>query len=113
MACATWPICMRCSRSIGASSNPAAGCLLLEITQPASGIGRRLNELLLGTVIPGLARVWGGAPAARMMDYFWDTVENCVPAEAILSALREAGFPGAARSVTGGVLSEYTGMRTS
>lgn len=91
---------------------PGGRLLLLEITQPSSAIGRRLNELLLGTLIPGVARVWGGPPAARMMDYFWDTVENCVPAETILGALREAGFPGAKRGVTGGVLSEYTGVRT-
>jgi demethylmenaquinone methyltransferase / 2-methoxy-6-polyprenyl-1,4-benzoquinol methylase len=90
---------------------PGGRLLLLEITQPASATGRRLNELLLGTLIPGLARLWGGTPAARMMDYFWDTVENCVAAETILSALREAGFPDATRSVTGGILSEYTGVR--
>jgi demethylmenaquinone methyltransferase/2-methoxy-6-polyprenyl-1,4-benzoquinol methylase len=90
---------------------PGGRLLLLEITQPASATGRRLNELLLGTVIPGLARLWGGTPAARMMDYFWDTVENCVAAETILSALREGGFPGATRNVTGGILSEYTGVR--
>ena len=48
---------------------------------------------------------------ADMMDYFWDTVETCVAAETILSALREAGFPDASRSVTGGILSEYSGVR--
>jgi demethylmenaquinone methyltransferase/2-methoxy-6-polyprenyl-1,4-benzoquinol methylase len=91
---------------------PGGRLLLLEITQPASAIGRRLNKLVLGRVIPRVARLWGGAPAGRMMDYFWDTVENCVAAETILSALRQAGFPGATRTVAGGILSEYTGTRT-
>jgi hypothetical protein len=38
-------------------------------------------------------------------------VEHCVPPEAILEALWDAGFPGAKRKVTGGVLSEYVGIR--
>ncbi len=90
---------------------PGGRVLLLEITQPKSIAARRLNALVLGTLIPGVARLWGGAPAARMMDYFWDTVEHCVPPDMILAALREAGFPGATRLVTGGILSEYKGTR--
>ena len=90
---------------------PGGRVLLLEITQPASAIGRRLNALILGTIIPGVARLWRGPAAARMMSYFWDTVENCVAPEVIISALRDAGFPGAMRTVTGGILSEYHGIR--
>jgi len=90
---------------------PGGRVLLLEITQPTSAVGRRLNQLFLGTVIPGVARLRGGAAAARMMDYFWDTVENCVSPEVILSALRDAGLSGARRTVTGGILSEYLGIR--
>jgi demethylmenaquinone methyltransferase/2-methoxy-6-polyprenyl-1,4-benzoquinol methylase len=90
---------------------PGGRLLLLEITPPASAAGRRLHALMLGSVIPGVARLWGGRPAARMMEYFWDTVDNCVSPDTILTALRDAGFPGATRRVTGGVLSEYTGVR--
>jgi demethylmenaquinone methyltransferase/2-methoxy-6-polyprenyl-1,4-benzoquinol methylase len=92
---------------------PGGRVLILEITQPKSRVGRRLNELALGTVLPGVARLWGGRPAAQMMNYFWDTIESCVPPETILGALRSAGFPGALRKVTGGVLSEYVGVRPS
>jgi demethylmenaquinone methyltransferase / 2-methoxy-6-polyprenyl-1,4-benzoquinol methylase len=90
---------------------PGGRVLLLEITQPATAFGRRLNRAFLGTLIPGVARLWKGVAAAQMMEYFWDTVENCVPPDAILSALRSAGFPGAARTVTGGILSEYLAVR--
>jgi len=90
---------------------PGGRVLLLEITQPASAAGRHLNRFFLGTLIPGVARLWNGPAAARMMDYFWDTVENCVSPEVILSALRGAGFPGATRAVTGGILSAYLGIR--
>jgi len=90
---------------------PGGRLLILEITQPKSAAGRQVNKLILGRLIPGLARLWGGRPAARMMDYFWETVEHCVSPEVILSALREAGFPDATRQVTGGILSEYRGRR--
>lgn len=92
---------------------PGGRVLILELTQPESVVGRRLNRLFLGRVIPGVARLWKGPRAGRMMDYFWDTVENCVPPDAILSALRSAGFPGATRTVSGSILSEYIGIRPS
>lgn len=87
---------------------PGGRLLLLEITQPRSPLGRWLNRLYLRNVIPIVARMGTGAAAARrMMDYFWDTIENCVPPEVILGALLASGFAEATRKVTGGVLSEY------
>jgi demethylmenaquinone methyltransferase/2-methoxy-6-polyprenyl-1,4-benzoquinol methylase len=87
---------------------PGGRLLLLEITQPGSPLGRWLNRLYLRNLIPIVARMGTGAVAARrMMDYFWDTVENCVPPEVILKALFASGFAEATRKVTGGVLSEY------
>ena len=91
---------------------PGGRVLLLEITQPRSAVGRWLNRLYLRNLVPGVTRVGTGAVAAsRMMDYFWDTIETCVPPEVILDALKNAGFPNATRSVTGGILSEYLGEK--
>jgi len=91
---------------------PGGRLLLLEITQPASSLGRWLNRLFLRNLIPIAARMGPGALAARrMMDYFWDTIENCVPPEVILKALAASGFAEASRKVTGGVLSEYLATR--
>ena len=87
---------------------PGGRLLLLEITQPRTALGRWLNKLYLRNVIPIVARMGTGTVAARrMMDYFWETVENCVPPEVILKALLASGFAEATRKVTGGVLSEY------
>ena len=64
-------------------------------------------------VVPLVTRVGTGSrPAARLMEYYWDTIENCVPPEVILDALRQAGFE-ARRTVFGALLSEYVGSRTS
>ena len=87
---------------------PEGRILLLEITQPQSPVGRWLNRLYLRTVVPRMSRVGTRAVAAsRMMEYFWDTIETCVPPQVILDALEGAGFRAAKRRVTGGVLSEY------
>lgn len=90
---------------------PNGRILILEISQPASAVGRRFNELFLGRLVPSMTRLWKGEQAAMMMDYFWDTVKNCVPPDQILSALRGAGFANASRVVMGGVLSEYHASR--
>ena len=86
--------------------------LVLEITQPESPAGRWLNRFYLRTLVPGLARLGTGAPAAgRMMDYFWETIEHCVPSAVILATLRESGFPDAAVRVRAGTLSEYSATK--
>jgi len=91
---------------------PGGRVLLLEITQPPSALGRWLNRLFLRNLVPFVARVGTrAAEARRMMDYFWDTIENCVPPDVILGALQDAGFPDASRSVKYGVLSAYVGQK--
>ena len=91
---------------------PGGRVLVLEITQPHSAVGRWLNRFYLRTVVPTVTRIGTRAAAAsRMMDYFWDTIETCVPPDVILGVLRETGFPNATRRVTGGILSEYLGEK--
>ena len=92
---------------------PDGRMLILELTQPPSRIGRGLNRLYMRSIVPVVARWVTRAQGARtMMDYFWDTIENCVEPEVILDALRSSGFDDASRHVTGGVLSEYRGTRS-
>ena len=91
---------------------PGGRVMILEITEPRSAPTRWLNRFFLQTVVPGVAQLSTGRPEARrMMDYFWDTIENCVPPETILAALRDAGFDGVTRNVSGGVLSQYLATR--
>jgi demethylmenaquinone methyltransferase/2-methoxy-6-polyprenyl-1,4-benzoquinol methylase len=88
---------------------PGGRVVILEVAQPASTVGRRLNKMFLQTIVPRIAQIsTGRADARRMMDYFWDTIETCVPPDVILSALARAGFE-ATRKVTGGVLGQYLG----
>ena len=90
---------------------PGGRLLVLEISRPRSRAGGALARLYLKHVVPLVTRVGtGSAPARQLMDYYWDTIENCVEPEAILDALRASGFE-ASRRVQGGLLSEYVGTR--
>jgi len=86
--------------------------LLLEITPPSSRLGHRLLGFYMGRLAPFMARFGRGGKSSReMMEYYWDTTENCVPPATILQALAEAGFSAPERHVEHGILSEYMATR--
>jgi demethylmenaquinone methyltransferase/2-methoxy-6-polyprenyl-1,4-benzoquinol methylase len=45
------------------------------------------------------------------MEYFWDTVDNCVPPATILAALAGSGFTSARRDIEHRVFSEYVATK--
>ena len=91
---------------------PGGALLLLEITPPASAFGHRLLGFYLGRVVPLVARLGRSRHGAReLWEYYWDTVEQCVPPEVILAALADAGFARRERGVEMGVFSEYRAWR--
>ena len=45
--------------------------------------------------------------AKDLMQFYWDTIEACVPPEAVLAALRRGGFEAPKRAVVLGLFSEY------
>jgi len=91
---------------------PGGKVLIMEITPPPSKLGRAMLSFYLGNVIPFLTRLrTRNADAAKLMRYFWDTIDACVPPESILSALRDAGFSESKRHIELGVFSEYTAQR--
>jgi demethylmenaquinone methyltransferase/2-methoxy-6-polyprenyl-1,4-benzoquinol methylase len=87
---------------------PGGTVLILEITAPRSRVSYHLFKFYLETLLPKITRVSTFNPDAQLlMSYFWDTVEQCVPPETVLGALREAGFERITRRVKIGVFSEY------
>ena len=88
---------------------PGGKILVLEITPPRSRLGYAALRFHLNRIVPLLARLRSGSAAAqKLMHYYWDTIDACVPPETILAALREAGFGDAKRHVELGTFSEYT-----
>ncbi len=91
---------------------PGAKILILEITRPRSRFGLAVLRFHLNRVVPLFARLRSGSrDAQKLMHYFWDTIDSCVPPDTILSALRAAGFDDVRRHVELGVFSEYTGVK--
>ena len=91
---------------------PGGRVLLLEIGRPEGRTAQALLKAYLGRVVPTLCR-WT-APrrrAGQLMDYYWDTIEACVPAEAILRHLRGAGFADVRCDTSLGVFKAYSGRR--
>ena len=91
---------------------PGGRLLLLEIGRPRGGIAYAAVRFYLGGVVPALSRwLGGGARAATLMRYYWDTIDACVPPAAIQGALAAAGFTGVACDVQLGVFRAYTAQR--
>ena len=93
---------------------PGGRVLLLEITPPRSRLGYHLLRFYLRRVVPLVTRVFRRSRDAQvLMHYYWDTIENCVPPETILAALRDAGFEQVDRHVIFGIFSEYSAVKPS
>jgi demethylmenaquinone methyltransferase/2-methoxy-6-polyprenyl-1,4-benzoquinol methylase len=45
------------------------------------------------------------------MRFYWETIAQCVPPEAVLASLGRAGFAAPDRAVVHGIFSEYTALR--
>jgi demethylmenaquinone methyltransferase/2-methoxy-6-polyprenyl-1,4-benzoquinol methylase len=86
--------------------------LLLEISKPEKRLNRMLASAYLGRVVPFLAR-WstGQAHTQTLMQYYWETIENCVPADVILTAMRESGFQEVHCKVELGLFRSYVGRK--
>jgi demethylmenaquinone methyltransferase/2-methoxy-6-polyprenyl-1,4-benzoquinol methylase len=86
--------------------------LILEITRPSPAAGLGLMRFYMRRVLPFLTRLGTRhRDSARLMEYYWATIAECVPPASILSALAAAGFRNATRRIRGCILSEYEGMR--
>ncbi len=91
---------------------PEGRVLILEITRPTSPVALGLMRFYMQKVLPGLG--WlrrRNRSTAKLMQYYWATIAECVPPAAILAALEASGFSRVKRTTTGVVLSEYVAQR--
>ena len=88
---------------------PGGRILILEITAPESRLRRALLGAYMGALVPALmTAVTFRANVGRLMRYYWATTRDCVRPDAILSALRGAGFDDVTRTVSLSIFSEYS-----
>ncbi|MCG5540236.1 MULTISPECIES: class I SAM-dependent methyltransferase [unclassified Halorhodospira] len=91
---------------------PSGRVLILEITPPRTRLGYRLLRLYLRDLVPRVAGWFRRSQDSQtLMQYYWDTVDHCVPPDTIVQAMEAAGFREVRRHVVMGIFSEYTGVR--
>jgi demethylmenaquinone methyltransferase/2-methoxy-6-polyprenyl-1,4-benzoquinol methylase len=82
---------------------------ILEVARPGSRLGRFVLRLYMSL----LSRLFGlfvrlAPRTSELWSYYWKTIDQCVPPQRVLEALKEAGFVDVKRSVVFGVFSEFT-----
>ena len=91
---------------------PSGKVLILEISRPEKAFSAFFLKLYLKFVVPNFAYFGRrGADSKVLMQYYWETIENCVPPAVILESLGDAGFSLPARRVELGIFSEYSGLK--
>lgn len=92
---------------------PGGRLLILEMVPPTSRIGYGLTKVYLKYLVPQMTSlVTRNKEARRLMEYYWDTVEQCVSPGVVQSALGEVGFRGVARTVQLGLMTEYHALKS-
>jgi demethylmenaquinone methyltransferase/2-methoxy-6-polyprenyl-1,4-benzoquinol methylase len=72
---------------------PGGIVVLLEVSRPRSAALLSVSRFYIRTLMAmALAAVTGNREMRTLMRYWWDTTEQCVAPETILSALYDAGF---------------------
>ena len=91
---------------------PGGRLLVLEITRPQGRLASLALKTYMRAVVPTIARVVARRhETSELWRYYWDTIEACVPPDAVLAALRAAGFRRVRRYVELGIFSEYTAFK--
>ncbi len=87
---------------------PGGKLLILEISKPDGPIASSLLKTYMRAVVPLIAKVVARkSDTAELWRYYWDTIEACMSAEAVLDALRAVGFENVRRERQLGIFSEY------
>jgi demethylmenaquinone methyltransferase/2-methoxy-6-polyprenyl-1,4-benzoquinol methylase len=93
---------------------PGGRLLLLEVSCPRSAVTRWVIRVYFQRVLSLLIRIVCRNPdAPLLMEYYWDTIAECVPPAMILATLRHSGFVDVGHRMFGGCLSEYTARKPS
>lgn len=92
---------------------PGGTLLILEISSPRSKIQFAITKFYMKRVVPFITRIGTkNNHAHTLMSYFWDTIENCVPPDQIVEAMKSVGFNSASMNeIGGGVIRDYHAVK--
>ena len=91
---------------------PGGRICILEITRPPRGIRLMLLKAYMRLLVPAITRLTTNRGDSQLLwQYYWDTIEMCVPAETVISSLERAGFADVRHHLELGMFSEYTARK--
>jgi demethylmenaquinone methyltransferase / 2-methoxy-6-polyprenyl-1,4-benzoquinol methylase len=91
---------------------PGGRLCILEITRPRRAPVRMIVRGYMRWIVPSVTRIFGSsATSKRLWEYYWDTIDACIPPERVLDALRAAGFDQVSQYDELGVFTEYNATR--
>lgn len=91
---------------------PGGKALILDVTTPENPLGYFFMKLYFKTLLPFFTRVFTGSqPAHYLMAYYWETMENMVDSEEVLSLLKKAGFSQVTMRLNLGIFTEYEAIK--
>jgi demethylmenaquinone methyltransferase/2-methoxy-6-polyprenyl-1,4-benzoquinol methylase len=87
---------------------PGGRLCILEISRPHTRLRRAAVKAYMRWVIPAITRLaTRHADSQLLWQYYWDTIEACVPAQTVTAALTAAGFETVSHRSELGLFSEY------
>lgn len=92
---------------------PGGTLWILESHVPRRGIGHELTKFIWGKLIPGLTYLTTRSRDAKeLMDYYWDTIDQCLEPAQVVEAMHAGGFASArSKVVVPGAFCEYIGKK--
>lgn len=91
---------------------PGGRVCILEISRPKRRHRRALLALYFKGILPVLSRLIRTRPETRKLwTYYWETIDQCVPPETVLTALTAAGFKSEKRILSLGLFSEFSATK--
>jgi demethylmenaquinone methyltransferase/2-methoxy-6-polyprenyl-1,4-benzoquinol methylase len=85
---------------------PGGQLVVLEISRPRSPALQMAIRVYLTRVLPFVMRT---SHARLLMQYYWETIDTCVPPETIMEVMRRSGFVDVQRRARAGLHNEYVG----
>jgi demethylmenaquinone methyltransferase/2-methoxy-6-polyprenyl-1,4-benzoquinol methylase len=91
---------------------PGGRLCILEITTPSRAFSRMLLRVYMRRVVPLLTRITTSRQSSQLLwQYYWDTIEACLPAETVIQTLQEANFADVRQHLQFGIFTEYTAVK--
>jgi len=91
---------------------PGGRLCVLEISRPKNALRRGAMKAYMRWIVPAITRLTTRhADSQLLWQYYWDTIEACVPPETVIAALAAAGFTDVTHHYELGLFSEYVARK--